>query len=151
MDLSIYLIKNLNEYISAIVSNMGRVNVLADALKTISNAERIGKRDVLVRPSSGTIIRFLKVMQKNGYIENFSRIEDHRSGKLVVRLNGRLNKCRAISPRYNLKVANLESWVANLLPSRQFGVIVLTTSFGILDHKEALKKKIGGKILGFFY
>ena len=47
---------------------MGRVNVLADALKTISHAERIGKRDVLVRPSSGTIIRFLKVMQKNGLL-----------------------------------------------------------------------------------
>ena len=71
--------------------------------------------------------------------------------KLFIKLNGRLNKCRAISPRYNLKVSNLETWVANLLPSRQFGIIVLTTSYGILDHKEALKKRTGGKILGFFY
>ena len=130
---------------------MGRVNVLADALKTISNAERVGKRAVMVRPSSNIIIKFLKVMQENGYIQEFSKIDDHRSGKLIVKLNGRLNKCRAISPRYNLKIANLETWVANLLPSRQFGVIVLTTSIGILDHKEALKKKTGGKILGFFY
>lgn len=130
---------------------MGRVNVLADALKTISNAERVGKRLVLVRPSSNIIIKFLKVMQENGYIQEFSKIEDHRSGKLIVKLNGRLNKCRAISPRYNLKITNLETWVGNLLPSRQFGVIVLTTSLGILDHKEALKKKTGGKILGFFY
>jgi small subunit ribosomal protein S15Ae len=130
---------------------MGRVNVLADALKTISNAERVGKRAVMVRPSSNIIIKFLKVMQENGYIQEFSKIDDHRSGKLIVKLNGRLNKCRAISPRYNLKITNLETWVANLLPSRQFGVIVLTTSLGILDHKEALKKKTGGKILGFFY
>jgi len=130
---------------------MGRVNVLADALKTISNAERTGKREVIVRPSSDIIIKFLKVMQENGYIQEFSKIEDHRSGKLVVKLNGRLNKCRAMSPRYNLKVTNLETWVANLLPSRKFGIIVLTTSLGILDHKEALKKKTGGKILGFFY
>jgi len=130
---------------------MGRVNVLADALKTISNAERTGKREVIVRPSSDIIIKFLKVMQESGYIQEFSKIEDHRSGKLVVKLNVRLNKCRAMSPRYNLKVTNLETWVANLLPSRKFGVIVLTTSLGILDHKEALKKKTGGKILGFFY
>ena len=41
---------------------MGRVNVLADALRTISNAERTGKREVIVRPSSGIIIKFLKVM-----------------------------------------------------------------------------------------
>jgi len=130
---------------------MGRVNVLADALKTISNAERIGKREVIVKPSSNIIIKFLKVMQDNGYVQEFSRIEDHRSGKLVVKLNGRLNKCRAMSPRYNLKVSNLEAWIANLLPSRQFGIIVLTTSLGILDHNEAIKKKTGGKILGFFY
>lgn len=130
---------------------MGRVNVLADALKTISNAERIGKREVIVKPSSNIVIKFLKVMQDNGYVQEFSRIEDHRSGKLVVKLNGRLNKCRAMSPRYNLKVSNLEAWIANLLPSRQFGIIVLTTSLGILDHNEAIKKKTGGKILGFFY
>ena len=130
---------------------MGRVNVLADALRTISNAERTGKREVIVRPSSGIIIKFLKVMQENGYIQEFYRIEDHRSGKIAVILNGRLNKCRAISPRYDLKITNLETWIANLLPSRQFGIIVLTTSSGILDHKEAFKRKIGGKILGFFY
>lgn len=130
---------------------MGRVNVLADGLRTISNAERIGKREVIIRPSSKIIIKFLKLMQENGYIQEFSKIEDHRSGKLIIKLNGRLNKCRAISPRYNIKITNLEAWIANLLPSRQFGVIVLTTSQGILDHKEALKRKTGGKLLGFFY
>ena len=130
---------------------MGRVNVLADALKTISNASRMGKGEVMVRPSSNIIIKFLKIMQESGYIQEFSKIDDHRSGKLIVKLNGKLNKCRAISPRYNLKVTNLETWVANLLPSRQFGVIVLTTSLGILGHKDASKKKTGGKILGFFY
>jgi len=45
-----------------------------------------------------------------------------------------------MSPRYDLKIEEFEKWVANLLPSRQFGVIVLTTSLGILDHHEALKK-----------
>ena len=38
-----------------------------------------------------------------------------------------------------------------VLPSRQMGHIVLTTTYGIVDHEEALKKKTGGKILGFFY
>jgi small subunit ribosomal protein S15Ae len=41
--------------------------------------------------------------------------------------------------------------VARLLPSRLFGVIVLTTSAGIMDHEEARRKKVGGKVLGFFY
>mmetsp|Transcript_68635 Transcript_68635/g.163766 ORF Transcript_68635/g.163766 Transcript_68635/m.163766 type:complete len:131 (-) Transcript_68635:609-1001(-) len=130
---------------------MGRVNVLADTLKIISNAERRGKRQVLIRPSSKLTLNFLKVMQKHGYIDDFLRIDDHRSGKILVNLLGRLNKCRAVSPRYDLKIDQFEKWIANLLPSRQFGVIVLTTSHGILDHHQALKKKTGGKILGFFY
>jgi len=46
---------------------------------------------------------------------------------------------------------DIEQWVQNILPSRQFGHIVLTTTFGILDHEDARGKKTGGKILGFFY
>ena len=38
-----------------------------------------------------------------------------------------------------------------VLPSRQIGFLVLTTTYGIMDHEEALKKNTGGKILGFFY
>ncbi len=29
--------------------------------------------------------------------------------------------------------------------------IVLTTSYGIMDHEEARRKHTGGKILGFFF
>jgi len=50
-----------------------------------------------------------------------------------------------------MKYSDTEKWVANLLPSRQFGHIILTTSMGIMDHEEARRKKTGGKILGFFY
>jgi small subunit ribosomal protein S15Ae len=41
--------------------------------------------------------------------------------------------------------------VGNLLPSRQFGFIVLTTNYGIIDHERARRKHTGGKLLGFFY
>ena len=55
------------------------------------------------------------------------------------------------SPRYDLSHTDVEDWVGRLLPSRLFGVIVLTTANGILDHEEARRKKVGGKVLGFFY
>merc|ERR1711939_1170580 len=91
-----------------------RVSVLADCLNNIVNAEKRGKRQVLIRPSSKVIIRVLTVMQKHGYIEEFEEIDDHRSDKIVVQLNGRINKCGVISPRFN---------------------IILTTSAGIMDHE----------------
>uniref|UniRef100_A0A0E0AH67 Small ribosomal subunit protein uS8c n=1 Tax=Oryza glumipatula TaxID=40148 RepID=A0A0E0AH67_9ORYZ len=130
---------------------MVRVSVLNDALKTMYNAEKRGKRQVLIRPSSKVIIKFLIVMQKHGYIGEFEFVDDHRSGKIVVELNGRLNKCGVISPRFDVGVKEIESWTARLLPSRQFGYIVLTTSAGIMDHEEARRKNVGGKVLGFFY
>lgn len=49
-------------------------------------------------------------------------MDDHRAGKIVVELNGRLNKCGVISPRYNVGVGELEAWTARLLPSRQVSV-----------------------------
>jgi small subunit ribosomal protein S15Ae len=130
---------------------MTKSNILADALRTISNGERCGKTHVLIRPSSKIIIKFLQVMQRHGYIDKFTFIDDARSGKIIVTLIGRINKCRAISPRYDLKIKDSEKWINSILPSRQFGIIVLSTSLGILDHKEAFQKKTGGKILGFFY
>ena len=54
-----------------------------------------------------------------GYIGEFELVDDHRAGKIVVELNGRLNKCGVISPRYDVGVGELEAWTARLLPSRQ--------------------------------
>ncbi|KAK9457997.1 ribosomal protein S8 [Dipodascopsis uninucleata] len=130
---------------------MTRTSPLNDALNAINNAEKTGKRQVLIRPSSKVIVKFLTVMQKHGYIGEFEEVDDHRSGKIVVQLNGRLNKCGAISPRFNVRIGDVEKWVTNLLPSRQFGYIILTTSAGILDHEEARRKHVAGKILGFVY
>jgi small subunit ribosomal protein S15Ae len=72
-------------------------------------------------------------------IGEFEEVDDHRGNKIVVQLNGRLNKCGVISPRYNVKLADLEKWVVKLLPARQFGKIILTTSAGIMDHDEAVR------------
>ncbi|PNX63351.1 40S ribosomal protein s15a-1-like, partial [Trifolium pratense] len=67
--------------------------------------------------------------------------------KIVVQLNGRLNKCGVISPRFDIRVKGVEGWTARLLPSRQFGYIVWTTSAGIMDHEEARRKNAGGTVM----
>merc|ERR1712134_85961 len=130
---------------------MVRINVLNDALKSITNADRRGKRQVLIRPCSKVIVKFLQVMMKNEYIGEFEIVDDHRAGKIVVNLTGRINKCGVISPRFDVKLKDIEKWASYLMPSRQFGFIVMTTSAGIMDHEEARRKNTGGKVLGYFY
>ena len=100
---------------------------------------------------NGAQFTFPQVMQKNGYIGDFEVIDDHRAGKIVIELIGRINKCGVISPRFDCATNEVEQWVQNVLPSRGFGSLVLTTTFGIMDHEESRRKKTGGKILGFFY
>jgi ribosomal protein S8 len=86
-----------------------------------------------------------------GYIGEFEIVDDHRAGKIVIELKGRINKCGVISPRFDVKYHEYEKWINNLLPARQFGHIVLSTTFGIMDHHEARRKHTGGKVIGFFY
>ncbi|KAI8658562.1 40S ribosomal protein S22 [Fusarium keratoplasticum] len=97
------------------------------------------------------MVRFLELMQRHDYISEFEEVDGHRGGKIVVQLNGRLNKCGVISPRFNVAMGDLEKWVVRLLPTRQFGHIVLTTSAGIMDHDQARRKHFSGEILGYFY
>lgn len=47
---------------------MVRASVLNDCLKSMSNAEKRGKRQVMIKPSSKVIIKFLTVMQKHGTV-----------------------------------------------------------------------------------
>ena len=96
----------------------------------------------MLRPCSKVIIRFLKVIMKHGYIKEFEVVDDHHAGKIVVNLTGKLNKCGVVSPRFDIALNDIEKWTNNLLPSRQFGKVVLTTSGGIMDHEEARRKHL---------
>lgn len=64
---------------------MVRISVLGDALKTMYNAEKAGKRQVLIRPASKVVIKFLQLMQQHGYIGEFELVSPESPSLLRAR------------------------------------------------------------------
>jgi small subunit ribosomal protein S8 len=90
-------------------------------------------------------------MQKNGYIGEFEFVDDGRAGKYRIQLLGRVNKCGVIKPRYAMKVAEIEDWEERYLPSRDVGVLIVSTPKGVLSHVDAKDSKMGGRLLAYVY
>jgi len=124
---------------------------LSNALNTIYNNERRHKRDCLAWPASKLMGQVLRVMQKNGYIGEFEFVDDGRAGKYRIQLLGRVNKCGVIKPRYAMKVSEIEDWEERYLPSRDVGVLIVSTPKGVLSHVDAKDSKVGGRLLAYVY
>lgn len=130
---------------------MTTMDTLSSGLKTVVNNELRNKRECVISPASKLLGRVLRVMQLNGYIGEFEFVDDGRSGKFRVQLLGRVNNCGAIKPRFPVSYDKIETWEKRFLPSKDVGVIVISTPEGVLAHKEAKKKGIGGRLLAFVY
>ncbi|HDD26890.1 MAG TPA: 30S ribosomal protein S8 [Acidilobales archaeon] len=133
---------------------MVAMDPLSNVLATIYNNEMRGKPEAIVWPASKLIAMVLRVFQKYGYIGEFEYIDDGRWGKIKVQLLGRINKCGAIRPRRSIKYKELRAmphWLRKYLPSRDIGILVLTTPKGVMSHREALELRIGGILLAYVY
>jgi small subunit ribosomal protein S8 len=126
-------------------------DTLADALSVMKNAEHAGKKTALVKPASKLIGICLRILQANGYIGEFEFIDDGRTGKFKVQLLGRINRCGVIKPRSPVKASRIEGVEKLYLPAVNFGIIIISTSKGVMIHTEAKKHNIGGRLLAYIY
>ena len=99
---------------------------LSDAFTRIFNAEQAGHYEVSVKPASKLLGQMLQIMQKSGYVGEFERIEDGRAGSYRVELIG-------------------------AIPARDFGLLIVTTNQGIMDHYAAKKERVGGRLLAYIF
>ena len=80
-----------------------------------------------------------------------------RQKRLRNTLNALFQLVRSVSPAsvyfLSLSVFRYDAPLVNLIGvcSMQWGYVVVTTPDGILDHEEAIKRNVGGQVLGFFY
>jgi small subunit ribosomal protein S8 len=126
-------------------------DTLANALATIMNNESRGKAECVIYPSSKLIIAVLNTMKKAGYIGDYELINDGKGGKVVVKLLGRINKVGVIKPRFPVKKDEFDAWEREYLPSREIGLLIVSTPQGVMSHIEAKQKGIGGVLLAYVY
>lgn len=130
---------------------MSQSDPLVNCFSTIMENELRGNRECSIVPASKLTASVLRVMQKQGYIGEIELVDDGRGGRIKVQLLGRINNCGSIRPRFPVERARMEEWVRSFLPSRELGIVILSSSSGVITHHEARDKKIGGSLLAFVY
>ena len=124
---------------------------LVNALNTILIHEERHKKECIICPSSNLVGRVLRLFQMKGYIGEIEYIDDGRQGKFRVQLFGRINECKAVKPRFSVKVKGIEKYEKRFLPSRDLGLMILSTPKGIMTHMEAKEQDTGGRVLAYIY
>ena len=121
---------------------------LADLITRIRNAVSVGKTEILV-PTSKLKVALIEVLAKNGYIASFDIVEGSPRGMLHVVINepGTIAKINEIA-----KVSKPGRRVyssANDLPVVKSGrgMVIVSTSKGLMNGREAKKAGLCGEIL----
>ncbi len=127
------------------------VDTLADALNTIFVSETKGRSSALLSNPSKMLRRILELFKEEGYIEEFKSIDDSLGGRINVTLHGKINNCKTIKPRFSVKAGDWDKWEGRYLPAKGLGTLIVSTSGGLMTHRAARDKKIGGRLIAFVY
>jgi small subunit ribosomal protein S8 len=121
---------------------------IADLLTRIRNAIMVGKREVRV-PTSKLKLVIAKQLVKNGYIDNVVEEKAIPRGELVITINdtgsnARINKITRISkPGRRVYVGCAD--IPRVKSGR--GIVLVSTSKGVMNDSEARKARLGGEVL----
>ena len=130
---------------------MAQMDTISNMMSAIKNAEMVRKKEVIVKPASKLAGEVLRIMQREGYVGEIEYIDDGRGGKFRVQLLGRINSCGAIKPRFPVKKTEILDYAKQYLPSRDVGILIISTSKGLKTHVECMKEGIGGVLIAYVY
>lgn len=124
---------------------------LANCMSHILNCEKKGKSECLLTPTSKMLLSILEILKRNNYIGDYETIDTATGGTIKINLLGNINGCGVVKPRFSFTKDNYEMFEKRYLPAKGFGLFIVTTSSGVMEHKKALEKSIGGKLIAYCY
>ena len=128
---------------------MNNQDPIADMLTRIRNANRVGRRFVLI-PRSKICLGIAQVLKDEGYIEEFESIDDATQGQIRVKLKYASSGAKVIQTidrrsKPGCRVYRGAKDLPNVLNG--MGICVVSTSKGVMSDRQAREQNVGGELL----
>nr|YP_010426516.1 ribosomal protein S8 [Phyllolobium chinense]QWX87940.1 ribosomal protein S8 [Phyllolobium chinense]USM11208.1 ribosomal protein S8 [Phyllolobium chinense] len=134
---------------------MGK-DTIADIITLIRNADMSGKRTVQI-PLTNIIENIVKILLREGFVENVRKHQENDKYFLVLTLRYRRN--RKGSSKTFLHLKRISTPGLRIYSNYQriprilggMGIVILSTSRGIITDREARLERIGGEVLCYIW
>jgi small subunit ribosomal protein S8 len=128
---------------------MTMTDPVSDLLTRIRNASEARHETVDV-PSSQLKLEITRILKEEGYISNYSLVQDNKQGMIRIHLRYAAGRNPVISSlervsRPGCRVYARKSEVPAVLGG--LGICILSTSRGVFTGKQAQEKGLGGEVL----
>jgi small subunit ribosomal protein S8 len=131
-------------------------DTIADILTLIRNADMNRKRTVQI-PLTNLIETIVKILLQEGFVENVRKHRESNKDFLVLTLRYRRNRKRSYKTFLNLKristpglrIYSNYQQIPRVLGG--MGIVILSTSRGIMTDREARLERIGGEVLCYIW
>ena len=128
---------------------MNNQDPIADMLTRIRNANRVGRKLVLI-PKSKICSGIAQVLKEEGYIEEFDVINDDKQGTIRVKLKYSMSGEKVIHAldRASKPGRRIYRGVGDLPRILNgMGIAVVSTSKGVMSDRKARENNVGGELL----
>jgi small subunit ribosomal protein S8 len=126
------------------------MDVLADVLNKIKVSESRGNYECTVT-STKLVRSVLESMKKHGYISDYTEFKDGKFKSIKILLSKKINDIGIIKPRYAISAREYQKYETRFIPSKDFGIIIVSTPKGIMTNREARELHTGGRLIAYMY
>lgn len=126
------------------------VDVFADAINKIKTYESSGMYECVV-PSTKLIRAVLETMKANKYVKDYEEFQNGKFTSIKITLSKRINDIGVIKPRYPVSLDGFQSYEMRYIPSKDFGILIVSTPKGIMTNRDAREQRVGGRLLAYVY
>ena len=128
-------------------------DVIADMLTRIRNASN-AKHATVDIPASNMKKAIADILVEEGYVKNYTVIDDGKQGTIRVTLKYLANKQKVIHGLRRVSKPGLRSYASyEKMPKvmNGLGIAIVSTSKGIMTDKKARANKVGGEVIAFVW